>query len=204
MTAYPAPPAWATLILRSFVPRRDADTVPGDLLEMYRDSIHPARGERRADRWFIQQVAYIVVRRTAPWAILFAAAIVVRNAFDWFLPVHDFSARSLLTTKIAGNLLLVAGAWAGWRSGSIVAGPIAGFATALIAAVISTAASTAMLAVWHDPATMAAIRGSGGIEEVFTLPYVAVALGVVLGTIGGVAGVAMRLCSSRLGTGPVS
>jgi hypothetical protein len=39
---------------------------------------------------------------------------------------------------------------------------------------------------------MAAIRGSGGLAEVFTLPISMVAPGAVLGTVGGVAGAIFR------------
>src|ERR1043166_2852105 len=117
MTAYPTPPAWASLLLRSVVRRRDAENVAGDLLEAYRDSIHLARGSRGAHRWYITQVAGFVSRSVVWWAVIFAAAFEIRNAFDWFLPVHDFHTRSMVTTQVAANVLLAAGAWTAWRSG---------------------------------------------------------------------------------------
>lgn len=39
---------------------------------------------------------------------------------------------------------------------------------------------------------MAAIRGSGGLEEVFTLPVLLVLPGVLLGTVGGAGGAFAR------------
>ena len=45
-----------------------------------------------------------------------------------------------------------------------------------------------LLAAWHDPITMAAIRTSGGLAEVLTLPLPMLPPGIVLGTIGGLLG----------------
>ena len=46
-----SPPAWAEALLRLVVRRGDFDAISGDLLEEYRESIHPARGRAGADRW---------------------------------------------------------------------------------------------------------------------------------------------------------
>jgi len=78
------------------------------------------------------------------------------------------------------------------RSGSFVAGIVAGVATAVIGAVISIVGDAVLLAIWHDPGTLAAIRGSGGLSEVFTLPVMMVMPGLLLGTVGGIAGAAGR------------
>jgi hypothetical protein len=65
---------------------------------------------------------------------------------------------------------------------------IAGVGTASIGAAVSIAGTAALLAIWHDPQTMAAIVGSGGLGEVFTLPLMMVLPGLVLGVVGGIAG----------------
>ena len=44
------PPAWAERVLRLVVRHDHFADVAGDLLETYRDTIHPTRGRRRADR----------------------------------------------------------------------------------------------------------------------------------------------------------
>jgi len=49
-----------------------------------------------------------------------------------------------------------------------------------------------LFAIWHDPATLRAIRGSGGFAEDFTLPITLAVPGFVLGSL---AGVASRLVS---------
>jgi hypothetical protein len=67
--------------------------------------------------------------------------------------------------------------------------------TPVIAAIMSALGVLVMLAIWHDAATLQAIRGSGGLAEDFTLPIMLALPGLVLGTIGGVAG---RLASMTL------
>ena len=44
------PPRWAEAILRVLLKPHDRETVSGDLLEEYRDTIVPTRG-RAADLW---------------------------------------------------------------------------------------------------------------------------------------------------------
>lgn len=193
MSASPTPPRWAEATLRLVLKPDDFGSVSGDLLEEYRDSIHPARGQPRADLWYVTQVLGFLSRRAWVWAALFGGALVARNALDWFVPPVDFLARSRVTTAIAVGLLLTAGFWFAWRSGSLVAGTLAGAVTVLLGSAITHAGSAMLLAVWHDPQTMAAIRRSGGFGE--TLPLFMVVPGIVLGTIGGAAGSIMRRLS---------
>jgi hypothetical protein len=189
----PFPPLWADFVLRRLVlTRQSRDAVSGDLVEEYRAVIVPERGLRGADRWYVAQVARYIVRSNLVWAALFAAAYLARLAYDWFVPTTDFHVRAEVTTYTAVSLLLGTGFWAAWRSGSMLAGVLAGIATTVIAALISIAGSALLLAGWHDPATLAMIRNSGGIEEVFVLPIFAIGLGLVLGTIGGAAGASAR------------
>jgi hypothetical protein len=189
MTAMPPP--WAETLLRVVLKRSDRDSVSGDLLEQYRDSIEPSHGRARANRWYVRQVVGYVWRDARVWAALFAAACIVRTAMDWFDPPVDFSARSSASTSIGVGILFLAGAWAARRSGSVMAGTVAGVATALLAAFVSIAGAALLLAVWHDPETLAAIRGSGGVGEVFTMPVAMVLPGLLLGTIGGSVGAAI-------------
>lgn len=189
----PFPPLWADFVLRRLVlARQDRDTVSGDLLEEYRDVIVPERGERRANRWYVVQVAGYIARGHLVWAILFAGAFLARQAYDVFVPTTEFSVRSAVTTYTAIALLLGGGFWAAWRSGSMLAGPLAGIAITSMAAVISIAGGGVLLALRHDSATLSAIDNSGGVAEMFVLPIVAIGLGLILGTIGGAAGAGAR------------
>src|SRR5262245_27194604 len=54
------PPRWAEWLLRAMLTARDRDTIPGDLLEEYREVILPARGRFRATLWYLRQVLSLV------------------------------------------------------------------------------------------------------------------------------------------------
>jgi hypothetical protein len=179
-------------LLRVVLKPGDFDSVSGDLLEEYRESIRPARGQRRADLWYVTQVLGFVSPGARAGGALFGAAFVARDALDWFAPPSDFHARATVSTELGVGILLATGFWAAWRSRSFVGGTIAGVAAAVIGAGVSLVGAAVLLAIWHDPQTMAAIRGSGGLGEVFTMPVMMVLPGLLLGTVGGLAGAAGR------------
>ncbi len=192
MSTSATPPGWAETLLRVVLGPGDLDSVSGDLLEEYRESILPARGQRRADLWYVTQVLGFVSPGACVGGALFGAAFVARTALDWFAPPSDFHARANVSTELGVAILLATGFWAAWRSHSFVGGTIAGVAAAVIGAGVSLVGAAALLAVRHDPQTMAAILGSGGLGEVFTLPLMMVLPGLLLGTVGGLAGAAGR------------
>ena len=60
---------------------------------------------------------------------------------------------------------------------------------ATMGALLSIVGAGLMLAVWHDPATLAAWRRSGGLDEAFIdVPLKLIALGVTIGALGAVLG----------------
>jgi hypothetical protein len=182
------PPRWAESVLRLCLNSRDRATVSGDLLEEYRESIRPMRGPSAADGWYVRQVMGFVVRSNVVPAVLFGGAFVARTALDWLKPPADFHTRSLISTLVAISILLVSGMFASWKNGTILAGGMSGFVTTALAAFVSTIGTLSLLAIWHDPITLQAIEGSGGLSEVFFLPMMLFGPGVLLGTIGGVVG----------------
>ena len=184
------PPAWAEMILRAVVNRRDFDSVSGDLLEEYRDTVYPARGRAAADRWYVVEVSGFVMRSVGVWGALFGGAFLARTALDWFVPTQDFSVRSAISTYVGMSLLLVTGFWSAWRSGSSAAGTFSATAAAIIGAMVSIGGAAGMLVMFHDQQTLAAIEGSGGLGEVFTSPLMMVVPALVLGTLGGALGAA--------------
>jgi hypothetical protein len=190
------PPDWAEALLRICLRPDEVDAVSGDLLEEYRDRVRPKYGQHRADRWYTIQVLGFVWRGTRLWAALFGAAFVVRTALDWFAPVQQFETRSAVSTALGVAILLAAGSWSAWRSGSVAAGTMVGVATTALGAVVSISAVVALLAIWHDPETMAAIRESGGLSEALTLPVMMVLPGIALGTMGGVVGATVKRLQS--------
>jgi hypothetical protein len=192
MSTNATPPHWAEGLLRMVLKPGDVESVSGDLLEEYREAIHPRHGPGRADVWYMVQVVGFVVRATRVWGILFGAAAVVRVAMDWYVPPLDFHARATVSTWLGVSLLLAAGFSAASRSASVVAGTVDGVATAAIGALISIVGAASLLAIWHDPQSMLAIQGSGGLGEVFTLPLFIMLPGLVLGTVGGLGAAAGR------------
>ena len=195
MNATATPPRWAEALLRAFLRPGEFESVSGDLLEQYRDSIHPSRGQRGANVWYVVRVFGFVAPGALLFAALFGAEFLARVGLDWFAPPADFHARASATTALAAGTLLAAGFCAAWRSGVFTAGFVAGLLTAGLASVISIVGVVALLVVWHDPQTMAAIRGSGGLEEVFTLPLLIIVPGILLGGAGGVAGAVFKRLS---------
>ena len=184
-TSTSAPPAWAEAILRMVLPPRHRESVTGDLLEEYRESVLPARGPSAADSWYVRQTGGFVLRVTWWWGALSAAAVIARDAFDWFVPPETFQARASASTYTAVALFLVAGFFTAWRSRSLGAGVLAGITTGVISALFAWAGSLIMLGLWHDERTLRAIERSGGLSELLTQPILVVLPGTIVATLGG-------------------
>lgn len=184
----PLPPEWAESLLRLVLAAKDRDSVPGDLLEEYRVSIVPARGAG-ANRWYLRQVGWYVLRAIAPWSALIAAICVTRYLFDTLAPIQYTPGVIALRSAIMSWALIATfgacGAWHAWRSRQMHAGALAAFATAVLGGVLTLLATAMLLTIRHDAATMAAIDGSGGIGELWAIPLL---LQPVIGTVTGTAG----------------
>ena len=186
------PPGWAERLLALLLDAERRDDVLGDLLEEYREAIHPERGASAADRWYVRQVAGFLWSRTWPWAAFFSGAFLLRTALDWFVPVDDFHTRSTLSSAIGVSTLFAVAFFSAWRARSVFAGPLAAVVTSQLAAVISMIGVIALLAVRHDAQTWMAIQGSGGWQEAIELPFMMIVPATVLGAVGGVAGKRLR------------
>lgn len=192
------PPRWPEHVLRAVLPSDRFESVSGDLLEAYRVTVRPARGTVAADAWYIGQVAGFVWRATIVPGGIFGGAVAFRTALDWFVPPSDFHVRATVSTYLAISILLAVGCWASWRSGSLVAGSVAGMATTTVGAGISLATAMILLGFRHDAPAMAAVAASGGIGEALTLPILMIGPGVLLGTLGGVVGSSLSRRDHRM------
>jgi hypothetical protein len=192
MTTNATPPAWAELALRAFLSERDFESVSGDLLEEYRENIYGTRGRLRANVWYAGQVLGYGWRHAGVWAIVFAVAFLARTAMDWYMPAADFQTRSAVSTLVGIGIFLGTGFWAGLQSGSYAAGGVVGLAVATLALPIQLVGAVLLLAGSHDPSVLTAIRNSGGLGEVFTMPLMTAVPGLLLGAIGGVLGTTTR------------
>ena len=81
--ADPVPPPWAEHLLRLVLPPVDRDTITGDLLEEYQEAIRPMRGPVGARRWYLRQVASLILVSNSPaqWTIWLGAALALVVAF---------------------------------------------------------------------------------------------------------------------------
>ena len=198
------PPDWAETLLEASLSADDRESVTGDLLEEYRQSVVPTVGAR-AGRWYIRQVSWYVLRAVMPWALLIAGICLVRLVFDALVPVaytrgvvHPRSAimsRSLLATFAFG------GGWHAWRSRRFGSGVLITFATAVIGGIASLGGTLVFLGIWHDPDTLRAIDGSGGLgEALWGMPILLTLIGTAAGTAGALVGRACVEVYSRAKT----
>ena len=182
------PPACLDAILRLVLKPEDAQTVSGDLVEEYRETVHPALGLGRADAWYARQVFGFVWRSTWTWSVLFGVLMTGRIALDWFVPPGSFYHRSLFTTWSAIAVFGALGFWTGWRTRSIAASAFAAVIVGAVAKILGMAVIAALLAVRHDPATLTAIARSGGVDEIFGVSIVALIVAPLLASVTGVVG----------------
>ena len=182
------PPQWAEALLRLILKPKDRESVSGDLLEEYRDTIVLTRGPA-ADRWYVWQVGLFLLRMSWGWGAVLGAALVIRYLFDTLVPVADYRIRATTLTYTIIGACLLAGYSTAWRRRSIRAGLLTSFSAATIGALLSIVGTGAMLAIWHDPATLNAWRNSGGLDEAFIdVPLKVVAIGAALGSVGALLG----------------
>jgi hypothetical protein len=185
------PPRWAESLLRLLLSPADRDSVSGDLLEEYRESIVPAG--RNADRWYVRQVAGYVLRKVWMGGALVGAILVTRYLFDSLSPVHYTPGVIHPRSAIMSDALMATFAfgafWRAWRSGHIRSGVLVALSMGVLGGVLSSAGSLACLTIWHDPATMWAIQNSGGLDEaLWGVPLLLIPIGLVTGTTGAIAG----------------
>jgi hypothetical protein len=181
----PAPPAWADAWLRLLLPARDRDTVSGDLMEEYRERIRPQRSALSANAWYLGQVLRLAWHVSA-WSLVLAATHVSRTAYDWFVPTTNFESRAAVTTYLMISTLLVIGASTTLRTRSAGSGTIATLSALIVSAIVSAIALGAIYLSWRSPALMAAIEQSGGLAEVFAIPFLIIVPGTVVGAVGAV------------------
>jgi hypothetical protein len=182
------PPRWAEVLLRLLLKPKDRESVSGDLLEEYRDTIVPALGSA-ANRWYVRQVASFLWRASWTWGALLGAALVIRYLLDTLLPPRDYLMRATILSYTIIGVCLLAGFGAAWRTRSIRAGVLISISAATVGALFSIVGTAVMLVIWHDPATLDAWRYSGGLDEAFIdVPLKLVGIGSAMGFAGALPG----------------
>jgi hypothetical protein len=182
------PPRWAEALLRLFLKPEDRESVSGDLLEEYREAIVPARG-KSADNWYVRQVGWFLLRASWLPGMLVGAALVIRYLFDTLVPVTNYVQRSTIMSNAIMAVCLLAACRMSLRTRSVRAGLLTAVVAGALGGVVSIVGSAAMLAIWHDPATLNEWRNSGGLDEAFVgVPLIMVAVGMITGTAGALLG----------------
>ena len=193
----PQPPRWAEALVRSVIEPRHRESLSGDLLEEYRDTIVPSRGGG-ADRWYGARALGFLWRAAWPWAALIATILVTRGLVDALVPTQYV--RGVIHPRshvMSGALMAVwfaSGFVGAWRFGRIRSGVLVALAGAIAGGALSVVPSLLSLAMWHDPQTLDAIANSGGLDEMLGgVALILVPVGTWVGTLGAVAGMAAHL-----------
>jgi hypothetical protein len=186
------PPSWAESVLRALLRPRDRETVSGDLLEEYRETIRPTRGSRSANYWYMWQVGVFLWRLAWPWGLLIGAEAAIRTAFDTFLPpgLHNYGPRSAATTYIAVATALMVGFSGGYRTGYARSGTLLTLTSSMIGHVVSVAATSVLFfaVISRDPVMLSLFRVTGDWGEVLGLSLIFLPIVALLGTLGGLVG----------------
>jgi hypothetical protein len=180
------PPWWAEALLQLLLKPEDRESVSGDLLEEYRETIVPALGSK-ADRWYVGQVGWFLLRACWLPGVLIGSALVGRYLFDTLVPTRDFAQRSRIMSWAILAACLLGAFRTSLRTQSIRAGLLTSILSGALGGVISIVGGVLMVAFRRG--MLGEWRDSGGVDEVFlVVPLIMVWVGVVMGTVGGLAG----------------
>jgi hypothetical protein len=82
-------------------------------------------------------------------------------------------------------IFALTGARAVWLTKRIRSGVFVALITAALGGIGSALSAAALLAIWHNPATLQAWQSSGGLDEaLWGVPLLLIPIGLVTGTIG--------------------
>jgi hypothetical protein len=188
------PPQWAQTLLRLLQTPANQESVPGDLLEEYRETVQPTRGRWRADAWYVRQVNGFLWRASLPWGILRGGAELARLLFDTVAPPVNYGPRSAMTTWTALATYVVLGAHAAYRSGHARSGGLVALGASAIGYVIWVVGATVLfsLVIARDSGMLRLFNVTGGWGEVIFLPVMVLPVGVSAAVLGGMVGKAVR------------
>jgi hypothetical protein len=188
------PPPWAHSLLPWLVRADRADNIDGDLLEEYREAILPTRGRRRADVWYVRQIAVFLWRLSWIFAVVVALQELTRMLADTVVPPQSYQLRASVSTWSAISAYLFAGVHASWRTHRAGTGAIVALAAHVIGQAIAIAGTVALYfaLISRDDTALRLFRATGDWGEVFGLPIVLAPVACVLGLAGGALGAHLR------------
>ena len=202
----PNPPDWAEAIFMALLPAGRAETESGDLLEVYRDEVLPARGRVAADQWYVRQVIVAFAQYHWFWLVALIALFVMGDVAHTTRPGGNQGIGPILLVGV----IFAASLQAGWRTMRVSGGLLAGIATSALLWLFMTAW---WLTTWYpflltqqvDPYWIEAWHSSAAPNETFAhwvfldnvgatiiSGFVLSASGVLVGLAGGFGGAAAR------------
>ena len=189
----PQPPAWAQALVSLLVPARDRDSISGDLLEEYRETVVPLRGSRAANAWYLRQVAGFMWQACLPFAIALGVTLAVRDVIDATIPTTDnHHFRAAVTSYLAFGTYSLAGLYVGWRTDRTLSGGVVATAVTIVAIAIALTALLAMTALL-SAGVIGRVPSYRGLREGFDVPIVPMlVVGGILGTLGAAIGKGIR------------
>jgi hypothetical protein len=125
-----SPPRWAEALLRTVLRPADCESIPGDLLEEYREAKHPSLGSFRANVWYLKSVLSFLVRVLWPSAL----AIVALRILSFPLPGrwNPGLAQAPGVSALDAIVFLWAGYYGAQRTGRFATGILTAGATSVI------------------------------------------------------------------------
>jgi hypothetical protein len=176
------PPRWARALLESLVRPSDVESIPGDLLEEYREVKRPSLGQRGADTWYIKQTLSVLWRVVWPCVV----AIVVLRILSFPLP-RGWN-QSLVPTPGTSLLDAAVYVWAGYvgsqRSGRLTTGLV----TATVTSIIGFATFFIYAAITRPPLLLAPFANPFIFVIMTILLAIAMTFGIGAGMAGAIAG----------------
>jgi hypothetical protein len=176
------PPRWAQALLHALLRPADVDSVPGDLIEEYRESKLPSGGRFSADVWYVRQTVSIIGRVVWPFVVATVALRLLTFPLPgaWNPSLVQAPGVSLLDAFI----FLCAGYFGARRTGRLVSGTVIAALTS-----VSGVATVFVYAAMRDPSLLRApVDKPFILAIVLTLLTIAMVFGMVLGTLGATVG----------------
>ena len=126
----PSPPRWAYALLRSMLRPSDSESIPGDLLEEYREVRRPSLGQLRADAWYVTHVLSVLWRVVWPCVVAIAALRILSFALPpgWNPSLVPAPGTSVLDALV----ILWAGYYGSQRTGRVSTGIVISTVTSLL------------------------------------------------------------------------
>lgn len=184
------PPRLAQALLRAFVRPCDAESIPGDLLEEYREVKRPSLGKSRADWWYIKHMLSVLWRVVWPSV----AAMVALRVLTFPLPRgwNPSFVQAPGVSALDAMVLVCAGYYAAQRTNRVASGVLTSVLTSISSLIIFF--------------TYALVRSPSLLLAPFEKPFIFVIIGIVMAiavgfsiVVGSVGAAASRLLPPALG-----